>query len=140
MLITQNQFGRFVLVGNLILDRFPNSKNKSIDYVVTLTHGFSQRWSGFIEHQGFNSEYYSDGIFRGGAAYLMAQNFQVDASVGSNYKNSPSILTAGIGVSWRFDDDYSDVLLRVKKDKDKDKKGKNKKDKKADKAKKELTK
>lgn len=138
MLITQNQFGKFVLVGNVILDRFPNSKNKSIDYVVTLTRGFSPRWSGFIENQGFNSDYYSDGIFRGGAAYLMAENIQIDASIGSNYKNTPSILSAGIGISWRFDDDYSDVMLRVKKDKDKDKKSKGKKDKKADKAKKRV--
>lgn len=132
MLITQNQFGRFVLVTNIILDKFPY-KNKSIDYVVTLTHGFNSRWSGFIENQGFNNSYYSDGIFRGGAAYLMKQNIQIDAAIGANYKDTPSILTGGIGMSWRFDKNYTDLLIRVNKEK----KGKDKKDKKDKKNKKD---
>ena len=65
-----------------------------------------------------------------GAAYLIAENLQVDASIGANIKNNPSYMMAGLGVSWRFDDNYKEVFLRMPGDDKKDKKGKDKKDKK----------
>lgn len=135
--ITQNQLGRYVLVINIIADKI-GSDRQSLDYVVTLTRGFSPRWSGFIENDGFNSDFYADYYFRGGAAYLVKQNIQIDASIGSNLKDTPSIWGGGIGISWRFDQNYKEILLRIpgdKKDKDKDKK-KSKKDKEKEKAKK----
>jgi hypothetical protein len=134
MLLTQNQFGRFAFVTNIIVDKL-SDKKQSIDYVATLTRGISPKWSGFIELQGFNGKYYSDAFFRGGAAYLIEQNIQVDASIGLNYKDTPFILVGGVGLSWRFDELYSDIMLRAPKEKkDQDKK----KDKKKDKAKKRL--
>ncbi len=137
MILTQNQFGRWVFVTNLIVDKIA-SKNMSFGYIVTLTRGFNARWSGFIENQGIQSDYYTDGIIRGGAAYLLWQNIQIDASIGKNIKDTPSILIGGIGLSWRFDDNYEEVLLRAPKDeKDKEKDKKDKKAKK-DKAKKRL--
>lgn len=137
MLLTQNQFGKFVFVTNIILDKF-GDKKQSIDYVVTLTRGFNPRWSGFLENQGFNGDYYSDGIFRGGAAYLVKQNIQIDASIGTNYKNTPSILIGGIGLSWRFDKNYNEVMLRIPKEKKGKEKNKSKKDKKKEKEKKRV--
>ena len=137
MLLTQNQFGKSVLIINVIFDKF-QSKKESIDYVVTLTRGFSSRWSGFIENQGFNSDYYADSFLRGGAAYLVKQNIQIDASIGTNFKNTPSFLIGGIGASWRFDANYNEVMLRIPKDKKDKEKGKSKKDKKKEKAKKRL--
>ncbi|PWA05836.1 transporter [Flavobacterium psychrotolerans] len=139
MILTQNQFGNVVLISNIILDKFSSNK-QSIDYVVTITRGITSRWSGLIEIQGFNGDYYSDAFLRGGAAFLVQENLQIDASIGKNYKNTPSILNGGIGVSWRFDNNYNEMLLRVHKEK-KDEKGKDKKgkkDKKKDKAKKRL--
>ncbi len=126
MLITQNQLGRFVLVTNFIYDKgttnFPTSA-----YIVTLTHGFHERLSAFIENQGIQSDYYADSILRGGAAWLVAENFQIDAHIGTSLKSTPSLLQGGIGLSWRFDKNYSDVLLTVpiEDDKDKAKKKKN---------------
>ena len=137
MLLTQNQFGKFVFITNIILDKF-GDKKQSIDYVVTLTRGFNSRWSGFLENQGFNGDYYSDGIFRGGAAYLVKQNIQIDASIGTNYKNTPSILIGGIGLSWRFDKNYNEVMLRIPKEKKGKEKEKSKKDKKKEKEKKRV--
>lgn len=129
MAITQNQFGKYVLVTNIILDKFLTEK-QSIDYVITLTRGFNSRWSGYIENQGFNNDYYADSFIRGGAAFLVKQNIQVDASVGTNFKSTPSILNGGIGVSWRFDENYSDVFLRIPKEKsEKEKKVDKKKEK-----------
>jgi hypothetical protein len=123
MVLTQHQFGRFVLVSNIILDKFP--ANKKIDYVITLTRGFNDRWSGMIEGQVYNS----DPLFRIGAAYLAYENIQVDASIGTNVANEPSLVTAGVGLSWRFDANYEDVYLRIpgeKKSKEEKKKDKKK--------------
>jgi hypothetical protein len=131
MVLTQNQFGKWVFVTNLIADKIATNP-MTLGYIVTLTRGFSPRWSGFLENQGYKSDYYKDAIFRVGAAFLLWENIQIDASVGKNIKATPELLTAGIGVSWRFDDNYEDVYLRApkdekEKDKDKEKKKKDKK-------------
>ncbi|MDX6181755.1 transporter [Flavobacterium sp. Fl-77] len=117
MLITQNHFGdgRWVLVSNIIAD-YISTDYPSYGYVLTLTRGFNDRWSGFLENQGFKSDFYSDAILRGGAAYLLSKNMQVDASISSNFKNTPSILYGGIGFSWRYDAKYKEVQLQNKKD------------------------
>lgn len=112
MIITQNQFGKYVLVTNFIADKI-NSPVSSLDYIVTLTRGFNIRWTGFVENQGFYGDYYTDNLIRGGAAYLIKQNLQVDASVGTNFKNTPSMLFGGVGISWRFDKNYTENYLRI---------------------------
>ncbi|HLA56275.1 MAG TPA: transporter [Flavobacterium sp.] len=132
MIMTQNQFGKYVFVTNLIADKFAD-KYQTFGFIITLTRGFNERWSGFVETQANKNDYDGDAAFRFGAAYLLKENFQLDASIGKNFQTTPSVFTAGIGVSWRFDDNYKEVLLRVPKDeKDKDK-GKSKKDKKKEK-------
>ena len=109
--IAQNHFGsQWVLVTNLTYDKI-GTDFASINYVVTLTRGFNARWSGFIENQGYKGDYYSDGIFRIGAAFLFDKNMQVDASIGKNIKDTPGLLNAGIGFSWRFADQYKEVKI-----------------------------
>jgi len=131
-IITQNQFsGGYVFVINIIADKI-TTDYPSYGYVMTLTKGFNEKWSGFLENQGFKSDFYSDALIRGGAAYLIRENIQLDASITTNFKNTPSVLYGGVGLSWRFDEAYQEVLIRSSddsKDKDKDKKDK-KKDKK----------
>ena len=131
MVITQNQFsGGYVFVMNIIADRI-TSEFPSYGYVVTLTKGFNEKWSGFLENQGFKSDFYSDSILRTGAAYLIQENIQIDASIGMNFKDTPSLFIGGIGLSWRFDKNYKPVLIRSGKEDGKDKdKNKEKKDKK----------
>ena len=68
--------------------------------------------------------------FRLGAAYLLKENLQIDASIGANIKDTPSYMLAGIGVSWRFDENYKEIFLRIQGDDKNDKKGKDKKKKK----------
>ncbi|HEX8561392.1 MAG TPA: transporter [Flavobacterium sp.] len=130
MVMTQNQFGRYVLVLNFIADKYLTNHPTNA-YIITLTRGFHERLSAFVENQGIQSDYYADAIVRGGAAWLVYENIQLDASIGTSLKTTPSMLQAGIGISWRFDDNYEDVLLSVPTE---DKKGK--KDKKAKKEKK----
>ena len=129
MLITQSQFGKNVFVTNIIAERF-NSEFPTYAFVATMTHGFNEKWSGFLEAQGIKSDYYSDLIFRGGAAYLLAENFQIDASIGASTKNTPSILVGGIGISWRFDEMYMPTLIPSGEEKKSDEPKKSKKEKK----------
>ena len=123
-LITQNLFGggKWVFVTNIIAD-YIGTDYPSYGYVLTLTHGFNDKWSGFVENQGYKSDFYSDAIVRGGAAYLLNRNMQIDASVSTNFKNTPSIFYGGVGFSWRYDGRYKENLVETKKkDKSKDNK------------------
>jgi Putative MetA-pathway of phenol degradation len=137
MLISQNQFpGSNVFVLNVFMDKI-SSLNPVIGYVMTYTKGFNDHWSAFIENKGVKSEYYSDGIFTVGAAYLFKKNMQIDASISKNYKDTPAVEYGGIGLSWRFEKNYKEV--RIKNiDKNKTKKDSKKDDKKSKKRKDEV--
>ena len=134
VLITQNVFGggKWVFVTNIIAD-YITTDYPSYGYVLTLTHGFNDKWSGFIENQGYKSDFYSDAIVRGGAAYLINPNLQVDASVSTNFKNTPSIMYGGVGVSWRYDGKYKEKQMEFKRESRKEKKIKDPKSKKENK-------
>lgn len=111
-LITQNQFSiGLVLVTNIIADKF-TTEFPSYGYIITLTKGFGNKWSGFLENQGYSSDYYADSILRGGATYLLNKSTQVDASISKNFKETPSVLYGGIGISWRFDKHHRNVRLK----------------------------
>lgn len=111
MLIAQNHFGnQWVLVTNLIYNKI-GSIYASKDYIVTLTRGINKNLSVFVENQGYMGKYYSDGIVRLGAAYLFNDDMQIDGSIGTNIKNTPSIFYGGIGFSWRFRNNYKEVKL-----------------------------
>src|SRR6218665_54126 len=60
-LITQNILGggSWVFVTNIIAD-YIGTDYPSYGYVLTLTHGFNDKWSGFVENQGYKSDFYSD--------------------------------------------------------------------------------
>ena len=127
MAITHNHWGRWVWVNNIIADKI-TTDYPSYGLISTLTHGFNDKWSAFAEYQGYDSDYYSDIIFRVGAAHLLNDTMQVDASISKNVKDTPFLLYGGVGFSWRFDADYKDVLLPGESDADKSKSKKEKKD------------
>jgi hypothetical protein len=133
MLITQNHFGsKWVWVNNIIADKYMTDF-PTLGIVSTLTRGFNMRWTGFLEFQGYKSDFYADTVFRFGAAYLVRENIQLDASFNKNVKETPSILMANVGMSWRFDSNWETNYKRIgggKKDKKKDKKSKKDKGKK----------
>ncbi|HEY6143225.1 MAG TPA: transporter [Flavobacterium sp.] len=124
-LITQNHLGdgSFVFVTNIIAD-YIGTDYPSYGYVITLTKGLSQKWSAFLEIQGYKSDFYSDSIFRGGAAYLLGKDMQLDTSIGTSLKGTPSMIYGGVGFSWRYDAKYKEVKIDI--DKGKKGKGKNK--------------
>jgi len=114
ILITQNHLGdgRWVFVTNIIAD-YVTTDFPSYGYVLTLTRGFNDKWSGFLENQGFKSDFYSDAIIRGGAAYLLNKDMQIDASIATSLKDTPSALYGGIGFSWRYDANYQEVRINI---------------------------
>ena len=113
--ITHNHFGKWVWINNFIADKI-TTDYPSLGIISTVTRGFNAKWSGFLELQGYNSDYYSDFITRVGAAYLYTDTMQFDASISGNVKNTPSIYYASVGFSWRFDANYKDILLAGKGD------------------------
>ena len=114
VLIAQNHLGdgSWVFVTNIIAD-YIGTDFPSYGYGLTLTKGFNRKWSGFIENQGYMSDFYSDAIVRGGAAYLIHKDMQVDASISTSLKDTPSILYGGVGFSWRYDANYKEVRMKV---------------------------
>ncbi|MDT0557389.1 transporter [Ichthyenterobacterium sp. W332] len=103
MIATQNNFaGGWVLVLNLIKDRI-GSEFSDFQYIVTLTHSFNPKWAIFGEAQGISSDFYADNIFRVGAGYLLNKDFQLDANIAFNTKDTPSIFNFNFGASYRFD-------------------------------------
>ena len=116
-LILQNHLGdgSWVFVANVgynyIATDYP-----SLSYILTLTKGINKNWSAFVENQGIKSDFYSDAIVRGGAAYLINRNLQVDASISTNFKDTPTVLYGGVGVSWRYDARYKEVHLLTKEE------------------------
>lgn len=117
--ILQNHLGdgSWVFVTNIIYN-YITTDYPSLGYILTLTKGITPKWSAFVENQGIKSDFYSDGILRGGAAYLINRNLQVDASISTNFKNTPSLLYGGVGVSWRYDGRYKEVVLLNKEEKE----------------------
>ena len=117
ILITQNHFGdgSWVLVTNTIAD-YIGTEFPSYGYAVTLTKGLNKNWSGFIENQGYKSDFYSDLIVRSGAAYLVTEDLQLDVSASSSLKNTPSIFYGGIGFSYRYDGNYQEIRTPIEED------------------------
>ena len=129
MVITQNHFGsKWVWVNNIIADKYMTDY-PTLGIISTMTRGFNMRWSGFLEFQGYKSDWYADTVLRLGAAYLVRENIQLDASFSKNVKDTPSLLLANVGMAWRFDSNYETNYKRIKNDKKDKKEKKSKKDK-----------
>jgi hypothetical protein len=121
-LILQNHLGdgSWVFVTNITYN-YITTDYPSLNYILTLTKGINPKWSAFIENQGIKSDFYSDVILRGGAAYLINKNMQVDASLSTNFKDTPSLLYGGVGISWRYDGRYKEVVLKTKEEQEAEK-------------------
>jgi Putative MetA-pathway of phenol degradation len=116
--VLQNHFGdgSWVFVTNVIYN-YMTTDYPSLSYIITLTKGINKNWSAFVENQGIKSDFYSDAIIRGGGAYLINKSMQIDASLSANFKDTPSVIYGGIGMSWRWDGAYKEVHLLSKEEK-----------------------
>lgn len=103
MIATQNNFnGGWVFVMNLIKDRIGTDQS-DFSYILTLTHSFTPQWVVFGETQGIQSDFYADNIFRFGGAYLWTKDFQLDANIAFNTKDTPTVFNIAFGASYRLD-------------------------------------
>lgn len=103
MVATQNNFsGGWVFVMNFLNDRI-GTDYSDFQYILTLTHSFSDQWVLFGEAQGIQSDFYADNIFRFGGAYLWTKDFQLDANIAFNTKDTPSVFNIAFGASYRLD-------------------------------------
>ena len=102
-LATQTHFLRsWVLVTNFSYHRFP-SDYPEMNYIVTLTHTLNPLWSLYVENEGRYSDLFRNNLIRGGVAYLWSDDLQIEATLGANTKNKPSMLFVNAGISYRFD-------------------------------------
>ena len=135
MIATQNNFNNgWVFVMNLIKDRIGTDQS-DFQYIFTLTHSFTPQWVVFGEAQGISSDFYADNIFRFGGAYLWTKDFQLDANIAFNTKDTPSVFNIAFGASYRLDfhkDKKIDNGTSAKDSKGEKRKKKNKKKKEDD--------
>lgn len=101
-IITQNNWGRWVLVLNFIGDKF-TEEFPTYSGIATLTHAITPKFAVFGEYQGIISDLYADDIARAGAAYLFGRDFQLDISGLLNFKETPSRWQVAAGISYRLD-------------------------------------
>lgn len=111
-IITQNNWGPWVLVLNAIGDRI-GDEYPTYSGIITLTHSFSSKFAMFGEFQTLISDIYSDELVRGGFAYLFHKNFQADVSGLINFKDTPSRWQVAGGLSYRFDWHKQDQYLEA---------------------------
>jgi len=103
MLITQNHFlNNFVFVTNWGR-RYLGCPYEQNYMSSSLMIPIKKRLMGFVEQVSLDSELSTDVLLTVGAVYLFNENIQVDAFLTQTFKNSPSMFSAGIGVSYRID-------------------------------------
>lgn len=104
MIATQSRLTpRMVLITNTAYDRI-GTEFPELSYLISISHAFrNPKWSVFAEHQGIQSDRYSDLILRSGVAYLMNEGLQLDMNLGASFKNTPSRVFVSMGGSYRFD-------------------------------------
>lgn len=101
-LITQNNWGRWVFVTNIVADRI-STDFPSYELLLTMTHSINGKWAVFGEFQTIKSDFYSDDLGRGGVTYLVNKDWQVDSSVTLNFKDTPTVFQVNLGMSYRLD-------------------------------------
>lgn len=122
MIATQSRLTpRMVLITNTAYDRI-GTEFPELSYLISISHAFrNPKWSVFAEHQGIQSDRYSDLILRSGIAYLMNEGVQVDMNLGASFKNTPSRVFISMGGSYRFDF-HKDKVIAIE-DQDADENG-----------------
>ncbi|RRQ48760.1 transporter [Maribacter algicola] len=113
MLATQSRMTpRMVMITNTAYDRI-GTDDPELSYLISISHAFrNPKWSAFLEHQGIQSDRYSDLLLRGGVAYLLNERMQVDLGLGASFKNTPSRVFVSAGGSYRFDF-HKDTLVPI---------------------------
>lgn len=102
LILQQHLRPGLVLVHNIGM-RYISAEITQQKLIGTLTYSTRSNWSYFIEYRIDESPLYTDTTLASGLAYLVSSNLQLDAFLQRSLKETPQLMTAGIGVSFRID-------------------------------------
>jgi hypothetical protein len=114
-IITQNNWGRWVWVNNIIGEKI-GTDFPSYAWITTMTHSFTPKIAGFLEFQLIKGDLYSDNIIRLGGAYLITPDFQMDVATLLNTNDTPKRQNISLGLSYRFDMHDEDEKILIEED------------------------
>ncbi len=103
MLILQQHLRPGLVVVHNIGMRYITADVQQKKLLGTITYSTQSKWSFFGEYTIDDSPLYRGLSIGAGVAYLFNSDFQLDVAVQQNLKTTPSLLTAGIGISYRID-------------------------------------
>ena len=103
MLILQQHLRPGLVVVHNIGMRYITADVQQKKLLGTITYSTQSQWSFFGEYTIDDSPLYRGLSIGAGVAYLFNSDFQLDVAVQQNLKTTPSLLTAGIGISYRID-------------------------------------
>lgn len=110
--LLQNEFSdKLNVITNIYYDHI-GSDFSEYSYVITGTYNFNDFWSGFAELQGVFEKYETKSSIGAGAAYLLSENIQLNASIRGNFERKELGITSAIGVSYRIDrhkDNFAEI-------------------------------
>lgn len=102
LILQQHLRPGLVLVHNLGM-RYIGAEITQQKLIGTLTYSTRSDWSYFIEYRIDDSILYTDTTLATGFAYLVSPNLQLDTFLQRSVKETPQLMTAGVGVSFRID-------------------------------------
>ncbi|WP_405607219.1 transporter [Polaribacter sp. Asnod1-A03] len=102
LLLQHNLTNEFNVISNIYYDKI-GSDFSEISYIITATQNFTQRWSGFLEHQAIIMENQNNINYGLGFAYLFNRNFQINASGKFIEEGRSKGFYGSLGVSYRID-------------------------------------
>ncbi len=102
LILQQHLKPGIVLVHNVGV-RYITAAIQQLKWIGTLTYSTQNKWSFFGEYQIDDSTLHKDISIGTGVAYLFSKELQLDVAVQHSTKNTPKLLSAGIGVSYRLD-------------------------------------
>jgi hypothetical protein len=103
MLIFQQHLKPGLVVIHNVGAKYIGSEIQEKNLISTLTYSTRSKWSIYLEYIFIDSQIHRDLIFGSGIAYLYKNNLQMDIAFQKNFKTTPSLMMAGIGLSYRID-------------------------------------
>ena len=103
MLILQQHLRPGLVVVHNVGMRYITADVQQKKLLGTVTYSTQSKWSFFGEYTLDDSPHYSDLTLGAGVAYLFNRSFQLDVAMQQSLKTTPSLMTAGIGISYRVD-------------------------------------
>lgn len=100
--LLQNEFSHKLNVITNIHYNYIGGYLPEFSYVVTGTYNFTDKWSGFAEHQALFNKQESQSNLGLGVAYLFNNNLQMNSSLRGTFQDNSTGIYTSIGVSYRI--------------------------------------